>query len=208
MHRDEHPSCDLDLVKNVWKCYACGNGGGKADLIIAASLASARSEAAAWLEERLGTGRPRVPRRNEAARTTLSRGAGHTWNGQAADLRRVLAIEAEDYRTRHSIEGELFVCEINAIRENVAQRYCIYLTPILPPLHEGGFGGRERDPAWRIIFEWALFVASIRLLGVPIAFDERLSPPPVVLLAAEDLAATAMRSIEHEARHAPADGAA
>lgn len=52
-HEDAHPSCDLELFQNVWKCHACGAGGGVADMIIAAGKARDRAEAARWLEAKL-----------------------------------------------------------------------------------------------------------------------------------------------------------
>ena len=91
---------------------------------------------------------------------------------------------------------------MDAIRATVAKRYSIELAPILRPLWEGAYGGRERDVAWPAIFDWELFVASVRFLGAPTAFDESLLPPSAVLIEAEALAAGAMRSLERDARHA------
>ena len=194
---DDHPSCDLDLVKNVWKCRSCQVGGGIVTLIIAAGQAKSRPEAAVWLQGQLGIAQTRASRPMNTARTPVGCFVENSW---LVDLRRALVIEAEGYRTKYSIEGQLLASEVNTIREAVAQRYRVQLKPSLRPLYEGGFGGRERNPAWRGMFEWALFVASARLLSLPVAFDERLLPPRMVLLAAEDLAATAMRFLEHEAR--------
>lgn len=118
---------------------------------------------------------------------------------RAVDLYEALGIEERRYRERHGIEGLLRASEINAIRATVAKRYSIELAPILRPLWEGAYGGRERDVAWPAIFDWALFVASVRVLGAPTAFDGTLLPPTAVLTEAEDLAADAMRSLERDA---------
>jgi hypothetical protein len=199
-HEDRRPSCTLYLTKDVWKCHACAVGGGKADLIVAAGRADTRAAAALWLEEQLGLTRSSAPRRIDAARTAPDGEARSTTKGEPADVRQALAIEATHYRERCQIEGELLTNEANAIRDSVARRYRIRLRALPRPPCEGGFGGRERDRVWAAVFEWALFVASVQLLGAPVAFDDRLLPPRMVLLAAEDLAAAAMRSIECEAR--------
>ncbi len=122
---------------------------------------------------------------------------------RAAELRAALAIEEQPYRERYGIEGLLRTSEVNAIRATIANRYGIELGPIARPLYEGAYGSRERDPAWPALFAWAMSVVSTRLLGVPIAFDEILLPPKAVLLETEDLAACAMRDLEHEERRRP-----
>jgi hypothetical protein len=104
------------------------------------------------------------------------------------------------YRERYSIEGEFLTDELNDIRRAVAARLGVVLYELPRLLHEGAYGGRERDPWWPTIFEWALFVASVELLGSAIAFDETLPPPRTVLLAAEDRASAAACSIEGDAR--------
>lgn len=121
----------------------------------------------------------------------------------AADLYVALAREERDFRERYGIEGLLRAGEINRIRSTVAQRYGIELPLIAQPLYEGGFGGRDRDILWPVIFDWAMSVAGVRLLGVPIAFDETLLPPTGVLIEAERIAALAMRDLEHEAQKRP-----
>ncbi|MGB8909777.1 MAG: hypothetical protein WCC84_13625, partial [Candidatus Cybelea sp.] len=78
-----------------------------------------------------------------------------------------LAIEDRNFRERHAIEGMLRTTEVNRIREAIARRYVIELAVIVRPLCEGGFGGRDRDKAWPAIFDWALFVASVALIGTP-----------------------------------------
>lgn len=118
----------------------------------------------------------------------------------ADELCLALAIEERSLRERRVIQGLLRTSEINAIRATVSKRYLIELAPIARPLYEGGFGGRERDPAWPAIFEWALLVASVQLLGAAIAFDETQLPPTAILIEAEHLAALAMRDVEREAR--------
>ena len=117
----------------------------------------------------------------------------------AAELCGALYREAEQYRERHGIAGALRTGELNELRRAVAARFGVVLDDLPRLLHEGGYGGRERDPAWSAVFEWALFVASVELLGVPIPFDETLEPPQAVLLAAEDYAAAAMCSVERDA---------
>ena len=125
-----------------------------------------------------------------------------------AELCRALAIEEQRYREWHGIEGLLRTSEVNDIRATIAKRYGIELGPIARPLYEGAYGGRERDVAWPALFDWALFVASVRLLGAPTAFNEPLFPPSAVLVEAEELAAAAMRSLERDARHARTEAAA
>lgn len=113
-------------------------------------------------------------------------------------LRAALCREAESYRQLHGIEGTLLTHELNAIRRTVAAKLGVVLDDLPRLLHEGSYGGRESDPAWSAIFEWALSVASVDQLGTAIPFDETLRPPRQVLLKAEDYAAAAMRSIERE----------
>jgi hypothetical protein len=121
----------------------------------------------------------------------------------ASDVYRALAIEEQRYRIHRRIEGSLRASEVNCIRATVARRYCIDLGPVVRPLFEGAYGGRERDPAWPALFDWALFVASVRLLAAPIAFDETLLPPKSIFIEAEEIAALAMRDLEREARQRP-----
>lgn len=133
--------------------------------------------------------------------TTTERSAPH--RPSVTELCSALAIEEQNLRGRRGIEGLLRTSEVNAIRATTAKRYGIELGPIARPLYEGAYGGRERDPAWPAIFGWALFVASVRLLGSPIAFDGTLLPPSAVLIETELLAARAMRDLEREARERP-----
>lgn len=116
------------------------------------------------------------------------------------ELRGALVAEERVYRERHGVEGLLLTGELNRIRDIVGARYGVQLAPLPQPLHEGSYGGRERDPGWPAVFEWALREASVELLGAPIAFDEAVAPPRAILLDAEERAARAMRSIEAEAR--------
>ncbi len=122
---------------------------------------------------------------------------------KVADLYEALEIEVKRYRERHRIEGLLRTCEVNAIRATIAKRFGVELAPIARPLSEGAYGGRERDPEWGALFDRALFVASVRLLGAPTAFDETLFPPRAVLIEAEQLAALAMRDLERKAWQRP-----
>jgi hypothetical protein len=117
-----------------------------------------------------------------------------------AEVYSALSIEEQRYRERHGIDGSLLSREVNAIRASIASRYRIELAPIPRPLWEGAYGGRERDPAWHALLDWAMSVASTRLLGAPLVFDETLLPPKAVLIEAEGLAACAMRSLERDAR--------
>jgi hypothetical protein len=119
-----------------------------------------------------------------------------------ADLCAALRHEAELYSERYGIEGELLTDELNEIRGAVARRLGVMLDDLPRLLNEGSYGGRDRDPAWSVLFEWALFVASVKLIGAPIAFDESLRPPRAVLITAEGLASQAMHSLERETRHA------
>lgn len=126
----------------------------------------------------------------------------------AAELRVALTIEERRYRQQRNIEGLLRTSEVNAIRATIAKRYDIELSEAVRPTWEGAYGGRERDPAWPAIFDWAITVASVRLLGAPIAFAETLLPPRAVLVKAEELAAAAMRSLERDARSTQCEAAA
>jgi hypothetical protein len=111
-------------------------------------------------------------------------------------VREALVSEAQRYRERRGVEGPLLTNEINAIRSTVARRFGVELEPVPRPLSEGGYGGRERDPAWASVFEYALFVASVELLGGPLSFDADLRPPRRILIRAEEIAAEAMRDLE------------
>jgi hypothetical protein len=113
----------------------------------------------------------------------------------AAELRDALRGEADVYRAHHGIVGELLTEELRHIRTSVAMRYGVELPPILRPTHEGGYGGRERDAAWPALFERALTIATIELLGAPLDFAE-FAPPRAVLLRAEELAAADMADVE------------
>jgi hypothetical protein len=135
--------------------------------------------------------RPTAPIRRAPHRPTLG------------ELCLALAIEERNFREGRRIEGLLRTSEVNAIRDTIAKRYGIELAPIARPLYEGGFGGRDRDEVWPAIFDWALFVASVKLLGTTTVFDETLLPPKAVLIEAEDLAARAMRDVEREGRQRP-----
>lgn len=125
-----------------------------------------------------------------------------------AEVYHALAVEEQRYRERRGIEGSLRTSEINVIRVTIAMRYRIALAPIRQPLWEGGYGGRERDPAWPAVFNWAMSVTSVRLLGAPILFDEALLPPKALLIEAEERAAAAMRWLEREARCSQCEAAA
>jgi hypothetical protein len=116
-------------------------------------------------------------------------------------LQAALGREAESYRQLHGIEGTLLTHELNAIRRAVAIKLGVVLDDLPRLLHEGSYGGLERDPAWPALFERALRVAAIELLGWAIDFGE-LRPPHAVLVHAEEHAAAEMRSIEREARRA------
>ena len=53
-HKDESPSCSLNSKTDSWRCFACGNKGGKLKLIIAAGKAKNKYEAAEWIKEYIG----------------------------------------------------------------------------------------------------------------------------------------------------------
>lgn len=124
----------------------------------------------------------------------------------ADELRAALTIEMQRYRDARRIDGLLRTSEIDQIRNVVAGRFGVELAPVARPLWEGGFGGRERDPAWPMVFARAMNVASIRLIGVPLDFGE-LRPPRSIMLLAEEISACAMDSLECDARR-PACGPA
>jgi hypothetical protein len=131
---------------------------------------------------------------------TSWRSLGVRYKATAAELGAALSHEAKLYRKGRGIKGDLLTPELNAVRRTVAIKLGVVLDDLPRLLHEGSYGGRERDPAWPAIFEWAAFVTSAELLGVAVSFDGMLRPPRIILLAAEDRAAAAMRSLEREAR--------
>jgi hypothetical protein len=45
VHKDNFPSCDLDLDRNIWVCRACGAGGDAIDLIIKAQAVEGHNRA-------------------------------------------------------------------------------------------------------------------------------------------------------------------
>jgi hypothetical protein len=51
-HNDRHPSCAVNVKKNVFYCRSCGVGGGVLDLPIVAGLSRNRRESAQLLRER------------------------------------------------------------------------------------------------------------------------------------------------------------
>lgn len=51
-HIDRHPSCSINLEKNVFYCHSCGAHGGVLDLWVVAGYAKDRSEAASSLRNR------------------------------------------------------------------------------------------------------------------------------------------------------------
>ncbi|HUY42113.1 MAG TPA: hypothetical protein VMV82_11230 [Candidatus Dormibacteraeota bacterium] len=127
------------------------------------------------------------------------RASRHKRPPTAREIREALVQEAQTYRHEYAVEGEFLARELNAIRERIGHRYGVALPPLPRPLYEGGgYGGRDRDPAWPGIFAWALAVAGVEIVGVP--FNGSVRPPCCVIIQAEDLAATAMRDLEHQAR--------
>ena len=115
---------------------------------------------------------------------------------------------SEHWRSRSSATASITAsrgscAQKSALSERPSRSDGIELAPIRRPVWEGSYGGRERDPAWPAIFEWAVHIASVQLLGAPVAFDTVLLPPKAVLIAADELAAAAMHSLEREARSHP-----
>lgn len=116
----------------------------------------------------------------------------------ANELCEALRKEARRFRAERGIIGLLLTAEINAIRMRVADIYGVKLPPVPVQLCEGSYGGYERDPAWPAIFDRAVRVASVEVLGLPLAYGQRV--PPGVLIAAERIAAAAMRSMNTPTR--------
>ena len=93
-------------------------------------------------------------------------------------------------------DGRLLAGEINAVRRTVSARLGVRLDPIARPLFESHASmGCDRDPAWPAIYERALFVASIEILGQPLDLGA-LRPPKVVVHRADDIARSNMRDVE------------
>lgn len=126
----------------------------------------------------------------------------------ADDVKQELSLEAQRTRTNlesKGISGELWTRELNAIRRRVAARTGVKLEPLPYSIYEGGYGGRDRDPLWPLIFEAAWERVCIGVLGFPIATlqelsDNNLRPPPLLFILSEDLAAAIMRDEESSAR--------
>lgn len=185
-HADEHPSCDLRPDRDAWVCRSCDASGGILDLAIAAGHARDRASAARWYEEHLGVAQP-------AQRSAPSRRPANP-----SDVRDALTTDAAAFRATHGIVGEFLTAELNAIRARVAKRLKVNLAPLMRPIHEGPYAGRERDPAWATVFTHALFCARAEILGTPALGD--LQPPGTVLIRAEEIAAATMRQFERKAR--------
>lgn len=176
-HDDGHPSLSIAEGRDGRTVLHCFKGCGVEAIVHAAGLSLGD------LFEHATMPIPRAPHRPNAA-----------------ELHLALACEERDFREHHGVEGLLRTSEVNAIRATIAKRYGVELAPIARPLYEGGFGGRERDPAWPALFDWAISVASATLLATTLAFDETLRPPRSVLIVAEELAAAAMHDLERQAR--------
>jgi hypothetical protein len=125
-----------------------------------------------------------------------------------AEIRLSLALEADRVRKeleRRGILGELLTDELNDIRRRVGARTGAALEPLhRSPYEGGGFGGRDRDPLWPLIFEAAWHRVCVAFYGAPLPTlqefaDASLRPPSLLLVLAEDLAACLMREEEHVA---------
>jgi hypothetical protein len=75
------------------------------------------------------------------------------------EIKAELLREAWAFRERHGIAptDNLLCAEKNQIRHIVSVRLGITLEPLVRPLWEGSYGGRERDPLWAAAFcrAWA-----------------------------------------------------
>jgi hypothetical protein len=119
----------------------------------------------------------------------------------AADIEGELAVaEAERLAElgARGVFGTLLTSELNDIRERVSRRTGVELERLTPPLCEGGYGGRDRDPLWPAIFEAAWHSVCVSFYGGPLPslreFQEsNLRPPGLLFVLAEDLAAKMMR---------------
>jgi len=49
-HSEKSPSCDVEIVKNVFTCRSCEAHGGYLDVVVLAGNAANRREAHEWLE--------------------------------------------------------------------------------------------------------------------------------------------------------------
>jgi hypothetical protein len=97
------------------------------------------------------------------------------------------------------MSGRLLVGEVNSVRRSVSAKLGVKLEPIERPIYESAASmGSDRDPAWPAIYERALWLASIRILGEPVSFGD-LRPPKAVVDLADDIARRDMRELEHDA---------
>lgn len=126
-----------------------------------------------------------------------------------AEIKLKLLFEADRVRRQlecHGIIGELLTSEINNIRWRIGRTSGVVLEPLRPPPYEGGgYGGRDRDPLWPVLFEAAWDRVCIEFFGTPLPSlqdfaDSNLRPPLLLLVLAEDLAGHFMREVEAAAR--------
>jgi hypothetical protein len=116
-----------------------------------------------------------------------------------AEIHEALRQEAIAYRRDRRVDGCLLTPEKNYIRSRVAARLGVRLGALDRPLWEGGgYGGRDRDSDWPVLFKRALSIASIELLGEPIEFGKKV--PRCVLIRAEEIAGADMSDLERSAR--------
>jgi hypothetical protein len=116
-----------------------------------------------------------------------------------------LAASVQNALHERGIDGELLTHEINAIRKCVASELSVTLAPLPIPLYEGGYGGRERDPQWAHILEYAWWTTCIERLAFPsLSLGEHARtgarPMRTIFVDAEERAARMLSEIANENR--------
>lgn len=125
-------------------------------------------------------------------------------------IRRSLQNAEVGFRRQHGIPSNLLLLtpEINMLRARVSKEFGVELPPLKTPLHEGSYGGRERDPEWAAYMESSWRSVCFKYLGAPspltLADHVRIGIRPLrsLYIEAEDLAAASMRATERDATRA------
>lgn len=188
-HHDRNPSLSIAEGRGgrvLVKCWAA------CSLERIAQAAGVSLEELFPVSERDGVRRQRP--KPQATKAELYRDLREEANRAAAEL------------LARGISGELLTTELNAVRRRVAIKHDVHFEPLPCSLYEGGYGGRDRDPLWSAIFESSWVSASVMLLGFPLPSlremqRNRLRPPVMVFIEAEELAAAAMRGMERATRN-------
>lgn len=154
IHRDEHPSCDLSVVKRAWCCRSCDAGGGLLDLVIAAGHAPDRASAARWYEDRLGLSKPHRSQTRSNDQHRMS--TGQLERAVARCLEKVIAQERELLGCRPSV----LTRHLAAARRRAGDRFGIKLRSPAPVWYE--LDPHATDPLWDFFVKRAIEERSWR----------------------------------------------